>query len=248
MIAFRDLLKLLGLAGFALSAWSVFAQEAQESPTTTAEVSSASVPEINQTGLERILDDFNAALDAGDGEKAASMLSAATVEYYEKLLGLALTASEKETKALDFLDKMLVVQLRHAYPAGELRSLRGSELYARLVEDGFVEGRIGAVKRNRGTPEEKLERMTTGDVKVDGARATLNFVELGPDFQLVFLYEDPPGKWLIDLLAIQKITNDLLETQLDKSGVSPDSAAVESIATKTGKQVRDTIWQPLVSE
>ena len=83
---------------------------------------------------------------------------------------IALESPEADVRALDLMDKMLVLSIRGRMTADELESMNGRDLIAHMIDNGWVGS--GPIMRHEIGEIEARVRVATGrsPVRVEGAR------------------------------------------------------------------------------
>ena len=140
---------------------------------------------------KEVFDAYFDAVEQADGEAAVSYVSQSTIDYYQSLVDLSLDATEAETRALPFIDKVTVVMIRHRLPAEVIRTMDGRALFVHGVEQGWVGKQSMDRLKNSGL---------SMHIEVDGDRAwayMTNDDGVKSDRILAFSKEDG---WKLDLV------------------------------------------------
>src|SRR5262245_6864488 len=66
---------------------------------------------------------YKTALLAGDGATAARLVDSETFAYFDEIKALTLTGTEEVVKKRPFVDRLLIVTMRHELPLDELRGM-----------------------------------------------------------------------------------------------------------------------------
>ena len=185
--------------------------------------------------VQKSWDDFFAAAQAKDSQKAVGLISQSTIDYYERIRKAALEADEPEVRAMKAGDKVMVLQLRIRMAPAYLRTLTGAQVFMVSVQEGWD------AKQRATTPE-------MSNIKVDGDRATGTMVVNGKDapFDYVFLKED--GIWKHDLTAMLDLLSDMA-SQAMRAGPANiqqkdfDAGLLMGLQIQTGKEVSPDIWK-----
>jgi hypothetical protein len=176
---------------------------------------------------------YKQALINHDGEAAAAFVSKGTVDYYGKIKELALRGERQTVAGLPILDKMTVLMLRLTYRADTLENMTATSLFASAVEKELF---------NMDT----VVSSEVGKVKVSGERASITLINRGVENQAFLpLFVKEGRSWKLDSTALFGILGWALEKSAKDSGLSEDEFLVEILSKTTGKEVTNTIWEPL---
>jgi hypothetical protein len=187
----------------------------------------------DEEAVRATFDGYRQALLDGDGERAAGLVTAGTVEYFEETRRLALEAPEAELRDRSLVDQLQVLTMRQQVPARVLRSTDGQELFAYSVQEGLV-------------ATEELRDLGIGEVTVDGDRATAEALSGGEKVALLrwqFARED--GRWKIDVTSLFSFVKTALERSAEDAGMSTEELILRSLEIASGKPVPPDIWEPL---
>lgn len=165
------------------------------------------------------------------GDEAADVVSKATIDYYQKMLDIALTADSATVDQLGITDKMTVLTVRHKVPKSTIAELDGRGFFIYAISAGMVgknsviNATIGEVKVN--------ENFATGQLLVNGQESPMYFH---------FYHE---GDWKLDLTSLFHITNTALNQMVQESGMSQNEFLFQILQSLTGRYPNSTIWQPM---
>lgn len=165
------------------------------------------------------------------GSEAVERVNQATLDYYERMRGLALSAPEQEVRSLSTSDKMMVLLLRHRLPLDLLRGMNGRELFSYGVNQGWI-------------GKEEVMQADLGTIRVSGDQATAVFIKGGQRTPLNYRFTKEGGQWKLDLTATMAIVNQALKQLIQERGVSEEEFLFEIMEAVTGKKVSPQIWQP----
>lgn len=101
---------------------------------------------------------YRRALIEGDAELASSLVDSATFAYLEELKQLALVAEPEALSARSFVDRLLVVTLRHTLAADQIRTLTLTQLISLAIDGQWLSAAT-------------LEQLRMGAITVQGDEA-----------------------------------------------------------------------------
>jgi hypothetical protein len=175
---------------------------------------------------------YKAAVLEGNGDAALGCVDAATIAYYEKLLGFALRASAEETRKLPLMDRVTVVLLRARIEAGLLRTMDGRKLFVHAVELGMI-------------GKDSVIRNELGEIVVSGGHATGEHVSAGKPSAMHWRFHHENGAWRMDLLSILPKATLAFQQVIRESGMTEDEFILQMVAMLTGREPTDDVWQPV---
>jgi hypothetical protein len=175
---------------------------------------------------------YKGALAARDGPRAAAAVSRNSLDYYDEIRRLALTASKQDLDAIEGTERMLVLGMRHQAPKALLESATPVELLAHAVDAGIVSDASGAVTG-------------LGEVKIDGGLARAFVVIDGKPTRNVLQFAHEDGVWKFDLEFAMRSSSGLIAAIASQSGLSEDAVILNLLAQGSGRLVGPEIWQPL---
>ena len=180
--------------------------------------------------------DYKDALVTKDGNKAASLVTNGTIQYFERLRERAVEAEESELRAMKPFQQAMVLMLRHQLGVDRLRGVDGRGLYAVIsVGEDFV-------------AFEDLDGMSIQSVKVDDG-----------DFARLFLMKDgrrdseplrvvrEKGAWKLDMEAMMVVAErhfaDMVR-EIEQSGeMTTDEFFLMILEETSGKPATPDIWK-----
>ncbi|GAB4361146.1 MAG: hypothetical protein Kow00114_15410 [Kiloniellaceae bacterium] len=175
---------------------------------------------------------YKTAILASDGEAAAALVTQESRDYYRKLADQALTLDRAGLHEIHLSDRLNAMLLRHSLEREQLESMSGGEVVSYAVDQGWI-GREGA------------DQLQLGNFQVDGDHASGTI--LRPDgaaspFKMEFVKEE--GRWLLDLVALMKLTRAAFEYSVQQTGLSEDEFVVLMLEYGTGRKPGPDIWSP----
>lgn len=183
-------------------------------------------------GVRQCFLTYKHALLAKDGDKAVAVLSANSLDYYDRMRKLALTGSRQEVQALADLDRMGVFSLRVRTP----RSLLETGTPGSLVKYAIDSGMIGS---------ESVARMDIGEITVRGDQATADIMGNGQSLG-TFRFHREGDAWKFDLEALIQLAQGRLSALAKQQGMDENELLIKLLSQVTGKEIGEEIWKPLV--
>jgi hypothetical protein len=168
--------------------------------------------------------------------EAAELGDSATTRYYANILSLVFEASESETRALDPMDRIMVLMLRQQVFDENLRSMDSRGLIAFLVGNGVIGNSIiSSVISNE-----------IGKVVISGNHATGVYVANQQATTQEWRFTKEQGRWKIDITSIKPAVNMAFRELAKQSGSTEDEFIKTLLMPSTTGQVPgEDIWLPL---
>ncbi len=215
--------------------------EASQSQETQAQESLA-----DAAAVVGVFEGYKAALMAGDGETAATLVDAGTLVYFGELQRLALTADEPTLKARTFVDRLLVVSMRQVLAPADLEVLELGDLMNLAVSEGWI------------SPE-TVSQLDIGAVTVSGDQAVAEALSASlptnsddPEgFDLHYQFFREQGAWKFGFSSLVDSLSRLVSEFTAQLGTDQDELIFLLVQSLTGKPVLPSVWQrpePVVGE
>ena len=164
---------------------------------------------------------------------AAELVTPATLAFYADLRTLALHGGPAQVRALPYIQRSLVLGLRHRLTAERLSGMTPGEVLAFAAEN---EARFN-------------DGVTPGSPVVRGDAATVPLLNDGrPTVYIVDLERGDAG-WRLDLLPFTAQTGCRIRRMIRRRGMGPDrddEMILRVLERTTGRAPSPDIWQPLV--
>jgi hypothetical protein len=192
-------------------------------------------PADDEAAIRKCLDDYRRAMAARDGQAAVALVTASTLDYYDRMRQKALMAGEPEVRAMSLSDRMMVLFYRHMLDVDQLQSKQGRELFVYSVEQGWG-GSQSAGQASLGT------------ITVNGDSASGQILANGRPAPLQFSFAKEQGAWKLDLLPLLEFADRTLNMAIQLGGQSGDAIVIEALQQTTGRAPSPDIWQPLIKQ
>ncbi|WP_420128447.1 hypothetical protein [Longimicrobium sp.] len=227
MLATRSLVLMMALS--IRSIFSVFAAAlALSHAAPAAAQSEAPYPPLagaEAEAVRNVVRQYEYATRSGDGNAAARLVSRETRDYYNRMLAMAISATEEQVRAVTLMDRMMILMYRHRVSAAQLRALPADGGFALTIDEGWL-----------NAPE--IGDLVSGsEVFGEGDRAILRY-----DGDIHFVREG--GAWRWDMMPLILAAGEEVEADLT-SPEEQDEFLMYVLEQADGLDPSPTIWQPL---
>ncbi len=175
---------------------------------------------------------YKTAILEADGDTAADVVTQNSREYFRDLADHALTLDRAGLHEIHLTDRLYAMLLRHNLDRTTLQSMSGSEVVSYAVDEGWI-GRNGASQLRLGHYEIEGDHASGTILRQDGLKSS---------FKMEFVREG--GRWLLDLVALMKLTRTAFEYAVQQSGLSEDDFVMLMLEQGTGRKPSPDIWSP----
>jgi hypothetical protein len=179
------------------------------------------------------LDDCNR---ASDGKNVVEVFTKSSFEHNEQMLKAGLDGTPEQVRALPPTDMLEVLRMRLLATREELEKLDGR---------GYVRFATGKGWYASAAAELPDQRLTRFKFSADGREAHAQAVFRGDrtGTRIHFIHED--GAWRYDeALAMREFDRGYRAAAHDE-GMKLDQFILSELENETGKEVPNTIWQPM---
>lgn len=191
-----------------------------------------------EEAVRRVFAEYKRALIEGDGEAAAKLVDAETLRYFEELRELAVGASEEEVRSRSFIERLLVVSMRHQLEPRQMAELELADLIRIAVEEGWI------------SPQ-SIAQLEMGEVRVEGevaegeARTRASTEEAGGNpvetLRYEFVRED--GAWRFRFSSLVSSLDRLVTEFAAELGLAEDELIFTLVESFSGRQVLPEVWE-----
>lgn len=197
----------------------------------TSEASPSSDGSEEESAVLEAFEGFRSAVLAQDGEAFAAVVAQPTLEHYEELRDLALSAPRNELAERTLGDQIYAIFLRYLFPPDHLADLDGPEVAAALLEEGAIsEGGVQGVR--------------AGEVTISGSDATLQASVEGEEGGFSYTFRREADGWKIDLVELDALADVAYRQQMDQYGLAEDEYVLTAVEAFVGRRPPERIWQP----
>ncbi len=188
-----------------------------------------------QDAVRQCFDTYKAALLSKDGLKAAAIISANSLDYYDRMRKLTLTGSRQEVEGLSDVDKVMVLVLRVRAPRPLLETGSPAEMVKFAVDSGM----IGAAS---------VQRMDLGKITVKDKEAEGEIVSGGKPVGASFRFHREGESWKLDLEQATILGRGTFTALAKESGMTENELILKTLSVLAGKEIGEEIWMPLKAQ
>lgn len=190
--------------------------------------------EDEEQQVRNAFENYKAAMQNHDGEKAVKFVDSRTIQYYDDMLELIKTADSAKMETLSILDKSLVFTIRHEVPKEGILSFDGKSLFAYEVKNERV--------RLKNAADYSISEITINENFAKGQLIT----KRGTPIDFHFYKEG--GQWKINLTSMFPILKMGLKMAAAFVGQEENEFLFSSLEMTTGKKPGPEIWEPMVKQ
>jgi hypothetical protein len=181
----------------------------------------------------RQLDEAN---EACDGAAAVAVMSSEGLAEYTRLVKLALDAPREKVLVLGSSDKQQIIQLRNRLTRRELEKMDGA---------AYQQHATGECWYSMGEDYEGYEA-SIGKIDVMGDMAYAHILdEDGKDSGLLAEFSREDGVWKVNEFSFHRQFDEWTREWASLEGMTDDELLVRLEEIDWGKDVRDSIWDPM---
>jgi hypothetical protein len=183
---------------------------------------------------------YKTALLSGDGATAARLVDTETFQYFEEIKGLTLTGTEDAVRQRPFVDRLLIVTMRHELPAAELASMNLEGLLEHAIDAGWI-------------GKQSIMGLGIGEITVDGDQATAVAVTpatpgttgaAGTDAasELRYRFVRDQGEWRFGFRSLVESINQMIAQITKQMGTDQDALIFVLVEQLSGRKVLPEVW------
>ena len=215
-----------GVAVCALAGSVVMGQEPEPSPEASPE----------QAEVRDVFNSYKNALLQGDGESAARLVDSDTLEYFRSIQSLALEGDAESVKARAFVDRLLVVTMRHELDPETLAAMDLEDLLRHAIEAGWI-------------AKASILQLGIGEVTVEGEEASAVALVNGvvPPAEegvepLSYAFVRENAEWKFRFSSLVEGLNHVISAFTAQMGADEDDMIFTLVQALSGRQVLPEIW------
>lgn len=199
---------------------------------------SAGAEDTDTTAVRGVFERYKAALLTGDGATAVALVDIETLDYYGEIHGLALEGDAETVKKRSFIDRLLIVSIRHQIGVEAARELELEDLIRIAVEEGWLS-------------RHSIEQLEIGAITIDGdsasgAALTRAMIESssGPGMleELTYDFVREGGEWKFRFGSLVRGLNRVIEDFSAQLGTEEDDLIFVLVENLSGRSVLPEIW------
>jgi hypothetical protein len=193
----------------------------------------------DETAVREVFARYKAALIAGDGAAAQALVDAATLDTFDRLRRLALEGTEAEVHGLSFVERLLVVSMRHALDRESIETMDLAALIETAVGEGWI------------SPQ-TLAQLDIGAVTVDGDQAwaeARSGLQPAPsaggegEVELAYRFVREGGAWRFRFASLIETLDALVAELTAALGADEDQLIFMLVESFSGRQVLPEVWE-----
>ena len=193
----------------------------------------------DEEAIRKAFADYKEALVGGDATAAVAQVDDSTLEYFEELRSLAAGAGEEAVRERSFIDRLLILSIRHSFEDSEIDDLSLQALIGRATEEGWI-------------APQTVAQLEMGKVTVVGNQATAEALTRasaanpnlsGPIDGLEYEFErDEEGRWRFKFGSLVRSLDALVEQLTGQMGANQDDFLFMLIESFSGEKVLPDVW------
>ncbi len=201
-------------------------ERAELIPTPRSTVSGSAV---DKAAVAQAFSSYREALLAQDGTTVAASLTAESIEYFEGIRKLALTASESHLRRAWMSTQLTVIHLRTAVPVANIRSWSTAQLVTHAVRRGQLYPVI-------------IERMSAETVEVSGDIGTVSMKVDRQEKPRSLTFYREGGQWKFRLIPLLDATEYALRAHVEEQQITERRLVDESLAATLSPEAIRKAW------
>lgn len=183
-------------------------------------------------GINECFNGYKAAILSKNGGEAIKFVDTRTLNYYTQMLEYAISINSTELQEKSFLDKLMILSLRHRATADELHNFTGETLFKWAVESGMI-------------GKESVQNTSIGKIEMNGQTAKAQFINNGQPTPFQYEFVKAEESWKIDLTSMFDISEKALLQMAKRQDMSQQEFIYFMLKMVTGKEVDPNIWYKL---
>jgi len=189
-----------------------------------------------ETAILDLFARYKSALLAGDGATASRLVDRETFAYFEEIKALTLGGGEESVRQRPFVDRLLVVTMRHELPPEQLTGMDLEGLLRHAIDAGWI-------------GKQAIAQLGIGAVTVDGDQAAAVAVTpgqtpadaaLADGLRYRFVRED--GEWRFGFRSLVESINQTIAGFTAQMGTDQDALIFLLVEQLSGRKVLPEVW------
>jgi hypothetical protein len=209
-------------------------------------------PERASAAVREVFEAYKDALVRGDGALANELVDASTLHYFEELRRTALEGSEAEVKRRPFVDRLLIVSMRHALAPEVIAELTFESLISTAMTEGWIQPetvaglQMGVVEVTNGeaTGEAISTALPVPAAPPAGGAATAG-PAVDPALTVSYRFVCEEGEWKFRFASLVEQLDRLVSELTKQLGAEEDLLIFSLVEAFTGKKVLPEVWEPV---
>ncbi|MCA9255700.1 MAG: hypothetical protein KDA33_08670 [Phycisphaerales bacterium] len=205
---------------------------AKASPAETATPTQPDEDKAQRIAVRECFSAYRKAVLDAEGKTSADLVTASTLDIYQKYMDHAMASDRKTIEALPLTDRLIVLSIRHRIPHEEARSMNGRTLFEYAVEHGWI-GKSSVI----GTKVRTVE--------VADGHASAAMMVNGREAPFRFRFELQDEKWRFDLTSVMTFADTAFKAAAQQSGQEENEFLNTMLEAVSRKPVADSVWEPI---
>ncbi len=194
------------------------------------------VSQSDTEAVRSVFERYKQALLDGDGGLAAEMVDRETLVYFSELKGLALSADAATVAQRPFIDRLLIVTMRHELSVEQLQGMDLEDLLRHAIDNGWI-------------AEASIRQLSMGEVSISGDEA-LGLAQAGGNSlgandtaePLYYRFRRQEGEWRFGFSSLVASLNRLVTEFAQQLGAQEDQMIFTLVEALSGRKVLPEIW------
>jgi hypothetical protein len=197
-----------------------------------------------EAAVREVFDRYKAALVAGDGAAAQGLVDNATLDTFRRLRSLALDGSEQAVRELSFVERLLVVSMRHALDRSVIEEMDLATLIETAMGEGWISPQtlaqldIGAITVEGDEAWAEARSGLPPPPSVDGSPAST-----GEQVELAYRFVREGGAWKFRFGSLIEALDHLVAELTAALGADEDQLIFMLVESFSGRQVLPEVWE-----
>lgn len=180
--------------------------------------------------VRTVYEDVDAATKSRDSATLLRLIDPKNVETADRLMELARTAPRESLLRLSAIDRLEIAKIRNRLTRDQLKSFDGRAWITHSCEQGWMAGNPGGAV------------LSLGKITYSAPRAYAKVLADGEETPIRLEFVKMDGQWLMDMDGMDDWLSQFLGRMADRAGVTEDVFLARLESAKSGKEVRQTIW------
>lgn len=195
-------------------------------------LASCTVQKRNELQVRKTFNSYKKAILKDQGEKASYFVDKNTLNYYSDILVKVINSDSTEIDALNILDKLMVLSIRHRVSKEDILNFNGKKLFIYAIENGMV-GK-GSVRNSE-----------IGEIKFNSETAKGQFIINKIKAPFYYGFNKESNEWKLDLTSIFEVGKNAFKKIQEESEQSENEFLFMILESLTGRAPNDQIWQKI---
>ena len=188
--------------------------------------------------IKDLFNRYKTALLTGDGATAARLVDQETFAYFEEIKGLTLDGNEDAVRQRPFVDRLLIVTMRHELAKEQLQTMDLEGLLKHAIDAGWI-------------GKQSIMGLGIGEIEVDGDQATA--VAITPtaapqgqgaaaSSELQYRFVREQNEWRFGFRSLVSSINQMISGLTKQMGTDQDALIFVLVEQLSGRKVLPEVW------